>query len=1078
MKEYANILIKLSFFYKKYYTSNLIKGIILFCSLGVLYFLIILYIEFFFWLQPLYRTLLFWAFILVEVILFFTLILKPIAHLFKIRKGINIRQSSKIIGDFFPEVEDKLLNILQLKEQDNETALIVASIEQKAKQIKLIPFTKAIRFKTNARFLKYLIFPGLLWALSLMTGTNKGLSSSLGRVVHHQTAFMPPAPFLFSLEPTSLQVIEGGSYTITVNTIGEIVPKEVRIIYNNQSYFLQEESRGSFFFTFNNVLKPIKFQLVSGDVISQFYMLNVLKPPIIQNVLVDLKYPKYTKKKEEKGTNLRALFVPEGTNITWKVNTHQSDSIDFIENNKRIPFKQTKPSLFSYQYFAKRAIQYQISSSNKDFRDYETLSYSLNIIKDEPPFIVVESDTNSLQKEQAMFAGQISDDYGISNLSVFYYIEEYPKKITRVNLEISKEKVQTFFYQFPNQLDIKEGATYKIYYQVSDNDAINGSKQSVSKTFTYRKKTKEELAYEELKNQRTTIQNLEKSIQNYQQEQQRVQQFQKESQNKRGINWKDKNKIEELIKRQKKNKEMMDRQTDILQKTLYKKRGENQLLNKKKGELQKRIEELKKLNRKNKLLDELQKLMEKLDKDKLLKKTQQLVKQNKQQEKSIERILELMKRFYVEENTIQLANKLEKLSKKQDTITKNNQAGLEEQKEIRKQFNKLTDELEDLYNDNEKLKEPMQLPELDEETKETNEELLKAEKKLKQQQPKAKNNQKKASKSMKTMSQNMQQAISDMEAASIDENIDDLRKILENVVSFSFKQEELIENFKKISMRHPDFGKELKKQNKLKAYFEHIDDSLFVLSLRVPQLSSKIQTELTNVDHSLNRSLEHFSENLFYEGGSSQQQVLTSVNNLSDFLSDFLNNLQNSVGQGKGKPFSLPTLIQQQKNLSEEIKKGLKRNGNKNGEQNRKGEDQLSEELFKIYQEQNRIKNQLHDAIKNQGKVFGKTKDVIKTMEQLEIEILEKGYTQQVLQKMQQLEYELLKHDKASLKQGEEKQKQSQFNTNLYQKKSAEEIKFKKAFYDQIEILNRQSLPLHKDFEKKVQLYFLKKNKE
>ncbi len=331
---------------------------------------------------------------------------------------------------------------------------------------------------------------------------------------------------------------------------------------------------------------------------------------------------------------------------------------------------------------------------------------------------------------------------------------------------------------------------------------------------------------------------------------------------------------------------------------------------------------------------------------------------------------------------------------------------------------------------------------------------------------------------MKTMSQNMQQAISDMEAASIDENIDDLRKILENLVSFSFKQEELIENFKKISTRHPDFGKELKKQNKLKAYFEHIDDSLFVLSLRVPQLSSKIQTELTNVDHSLNRSLEHFSENLFYEGGSSQQQVLTSVNNLSDFLSDFLNNLQNSVGQGKGKPFSLPTLIQQQKNLSEEIKKGLKRNGNKNGEQNRKGEDQLSEELFKIYQEQNRIKNQLHDAIKNQGKVFGKTKDVIKTMEQLEIEILEKGYTQQVLQKMQQLEYELLKHDKASLKQGGEKQKQSQFNTNLYQKKSAEEIKFKKAFYDQIEILNRQSLPLHKDFEKKVQLYFLKKNKE
>ena len=31
---------------------------------------------------------------------------------------------------------------------------------------------------------------------------------------------------------------------------------------------------------------------------------------------------------------------------------------------------------------------------------------------------------------------------------------------------------------------------------------------------------------------------------------------------------------------------------------------------------------------------------------------------------------------------------------------------------------------------------------------------------------------------------------------------------------------------------------------------------------------------------------------------------------------------------------------------------------------------------------------------------------------------------------------------------------------------------------NQIEILNRQSLPLHEDFEKKVKKYFLKKSKD
>ncbi|CAI8305387.1 MAG: Uncharacterised protein [Flavobacterium sp. SCGC AAA160-P02] len=1078
MEEYANIQNKLSFFYKKYYTSNLIKGAILFCSLGALYFLITLYIELFFWLPPLYRTLLFWVFIFMEVILFSKLILIPLAHLLKISKGINELQSSKMIGDFFPEVQDKLLNILQLKESSNETALILASIEQKAQQIKLVPFTNAIRLKKNAAYLKYLLFPILLWAASFLTGTNKDLSSSFGRFVNHKTAFIPPAPFSFSLEKESLQVIQGNSRTITVTIIGDIVPEEVKIVYNNQTYFLQEESRRSFSFTFTNVLEPIRFHLVSGGVASQDYTLNVLKPPTIQNVLVDLKYPKYTKKKEEQGSGSGILIVPEGTKITWQVATHQSDSIYFIEKDKRTPFKQTSPNTFNHKHTARKALQYQISSSNNEFKDYEKLSYSLSVIKDAPPSITVASNIDSLQTDQAMFAGHISDDYGISNLSVFYYIEEYPEKITRVNLESSEEKVQTFFYQFPNQLDIEEGATYKIYYQVSDNDAINGRKQSVSKTFTYRKKTKEELDHEELKKQRAAIQNLEKSIQNYQQEQELVQQFQIESQIKRGFNWNDKKKIEELIKRQKQYEEMMDRQTDLLQETLYKKGRDNQLLNKKKEDLQKRIEELKKLNRKNKLLEELQKATDKLNKEELLQKTKQLAKQNKQQEKSIERILELIKRFYVEEKTVQIANKLEALSKKQDKLTNRKENVLEKQKEIRKQFDNLANELEDVIKENDNLREPMNLPELQEDINNVNEELSNAEIKLNKQQPSAKKNQQRASKIMKKMSQKMQQAISDMQAASIEENTDDLRKILENLVSFSFKQEALLEKFNKISIRHPEFGNELKKQNQLRAYFEHIDDSLFVLSLRIPQLSSKIQTELTNVEYHLNRSLENFSENLFYKGSSSQQQALTSVNNLSDFLSDFLNNLQNSIGSGKGKPFSLPTLIQQQKNLSEEIKKGVKRSENKTGDQKGKAEERVNEEVFKIYQEQSRIKNQLYDAIKNQGKGLGKSMEVLKTMEQLENDILEKGFTQQVLQKMQLLDYELLKLDKASLKQGEEKQKKSKSSTNTYQKKSIREIKFKKLFYDQIEILNRQSLPLHEDFEKKVQLYFLKKNKE
>ncbi len=1105
MQAFTNIQNKLSFFYKKYYTNELIKGLILLFSLGASYLFVTLFIEYFLWLKPVARTILFLVFILVEVYLLFRFILKPILKLIGLQKGISLEQSSKIIGNHFPEVQDKLLNILQLKETSNQSDLLLASIDQKAKEIQPIQFAKAVNFKKNIPYLKYLLIPALIWIISLVSGANNDLSNSFSRVVNYQAEYIPPAPFTFNLQTNSLQVIEGNSFIINVSTNGDVVPEEAKILYNNQEYFMQEKNKGVFFFTFTNVVEPIDFKFKSNKVESITHSLEVIKTPTIQNITVDLDYPNYTGKKDETIDNTGSILVPEGTNIKWLATTNQTDSVAFISNNKRDSFIKKDKNSFQYNLKAKKNIQYQISSSNKELQDFEKLSYKIKVVKDEFPSILIQSNVDSLERGDAQFAGQISDDYGISQLELFYYNQDAPQEKTKITLETTKEKTQTFFYQFPDQLKLQEGIDYEIYFQVSDNDAVNGRKKAISKKFRYRQKTEDEVAQELLQDQKNTIQNLEKSVQNQKQQKKELDEIQKEIQNKKDINWNDKKKVDEFIKRQKQYEQMMERQTENLQETLEEKKEENQTIQEKKQELQKRIEELKKLNKQKKLLDELQKMAEKLDKEELVKKAKQLAQENKQQERSLERILELTKRFYVEEKTMQIANKLDKLSKKQDSLDNTKDKALEKQKAINKEFDKISKELEELFKDNEKLKEPMDIPDLEEEEEETKEELSKSEENLsKQQKSQAKKNQKQASKKMKQISQKMQQAMSDMQANSIDENIDDLRKTLENLVTFSFKQEDLMKKFNEISVRHPDFGKELKKQNELKTYFEHVDDSLYVLSMRLPQLSTKIQTDLSNTHYNLDQSLENFSENRFNSGSSNQQYVITSVNNLSDFLSDLLNNMQNSMnssgkGKGGGKPFSLPTLIQGQKGVSEQMKKGMQKGKGKEGDKKGKGDkegkkgsgdskgngsgegngdnEKLNGELFKIYQQQSALRQQLQDAIKEGGGGNGDAKKVLKTMEQLENDILEKGFTQGTLQRMQQLEYELLKLDKAAFEQGKDKKRKSNTNNTSYQKKKLKELQFKKQFYNQIEILNRQSLPLRENFEKKVQEYFSKKKK-
>jgi hypothetical protein len=93
-------------------------------------------------------------------------------------------------------------------------------------------------------------------------------------------------------------------------------------------------------------------------------------------------------------------------------------------------------------------------------------------------------------------------------------------------------------------------------------------------------------------------------------------------------------------------------------------------------------------------------------------------------------------------------------------------------------------------------------------------------------------------------------------------------------------------------------------------------------------------------------------------------------------------------------------------------------------------------------------------------------------MEDLESEILEKGFNAATLQKMQQLNYELLKLDKAKLEQGKDKKRKSNTNIIENQKKNIKALEFKKLYYNQNEILNRQSLPLQQNFKRKVREYF------
>lgn len=1086
MRAYNNIQEKLELFSKKYYTNELIKGTLLFLTLGLVYLFITIFIEYFLWLQPSFRFMLFGVFILVELLLLLRFIVFPILKLAGLKKGISIEESSKIIGNHFPEIKDKLLNIIQLKEFDTSSDLLLASIEQKSNDIQPISFSKAIDFSSGLKYAVYLLIPVLIWFVSRLSGIDNNLNQSFDRVLDYKTAYSPPAPFEFIVTNKNLKVIQGNSFQVNVKTIGNVVPEEAKIYFNSQEYYLQKATSGNFYYSFENISENKSFYLSANGINSEEYQIQAIKTPSIKNVLLDLAYPAYTNKKNKKISNSGNIDVPQGTIITWNVKTTETDSVGFSYKEVKRNFKKETLDNFSFSKKIINDLAYTISTSNAKLTNYENLAFFITTIKDQAPQITVTSNIDSIARGNAQFLGTISDDYGIDKLELIYSEVGGDNTVIKP-IAIENKSIQNFYLEFPNTITLQEDRNYEIYFKVYDNDIVNGSKVSKSKMFYYKQKSEAAIEEELLEEQKAYLDNLEKSIAKQKKTDQDLTKIQENLQNKANLSWNDQKNIIKLLERQQQYQQIMKRQTRNLKENLEEENAVEETLQEKKENLKKRIEELEKMNKEKELLKELQKLAEKLNKEDLLKKTKELAAQNKQKERSLERILEMTKRYYIEQKMNKIADTLEKLSQTQEKIEKND-SSIEKQEEINKAFENIQKDLEDLEKDNENLKDPMALPEIKDLEKEIEKELEESLSNLKQNEnKKAKEKQKSSSKKMKKMSAKMQQSMEAMSAEMQEEDMESLRQILENLLLFSFDQETLMETFRNTNSSNPDFGRNIKKQYQLKTYFEHIDDSLFTLSMRVPEISSRIQEELANTHYNLDQSLENLVENRMTAGGSNQQYVMTSANTLADILSNTLDAMQNpkegmGKGKGKGKSFSLPDIIQKQEELIQKMENGIKKGEKgKEGEKGKSnnGQEEMDGELFEIYKEQNKLRQSLEEALQKGGTGSGdaKTKKAIQELENLENKILEKGFTKENLEAMKKLNYELLKLETANVEQGKEKQRKSNSNTKEFNENLNKKLKYKSLFYNQNEILNRQSLPLQQKYKKKVQLYFNSSNK-
>lgn len=1048
-KTRGDIYLKLEGFIRKYYKNQIIKGSLLSISFVLAYYLFVVTLEYYGKYSGAIRLGLLVSFIIASLLILIRYIFIPALSLVNIGKRLTNEAASKIIGNHFPEVQDKLINIIQLDGSiDHDNSLILASIEQKTLELKPVDFKSAIDYKKNRKYLKFLIPVFFVFGLTYILYPSI-IQLGTKRIVYYNQVFKNSFPFTITIDGP-LEGIVGEDYVLNFRVEGTELPEKLFIEYNDKKYKAEHLNKHQFSFVFPNIRTDIPFTIYADDEKYDLYSLKAISKPSIKSLQLVIDYPAYLNMKDEVVSNPADLTLPEGTRITWNVVAENASKLIIYKNDSS--FSLNGNGKYSFVYRANQSELVSLLPFNPQSKiiNRDSITTSINVIPDLYPSIEVNESKDSVFISQLNFDGEIKDDYGLRSLKFHYKIIRGDVELdaNNVNIPVGSGIVsQQFSYPFDTKLlNMIPGDRMVYFFEVFDNDGVNGSKSTRSNLMSFSIPSVEEIKKDIDSRNETIKDDLSdsKSISNDLQKQ--IDELQKSLLQKKEVSWDDKKKLEDLLKKQEELKNKMD---DVQKNNQMNDVQKNELNEEEKRLLEKQ-EEINKLfdelndDELKKLMDEMDKMMDKMDKNKMLDMLDKMELNNKDIEKELDRTLALFKEMQFENKLDEAINKLDELIKEQEEFLKDVENKKISDDELKSKQDEIENKMKEALDDINKLKELNEGLEEKKNMEGLDEKLNDMQNQQKESQNQMNNNQR--SKSSKSTSDSKGKAKEakdqlegmqmEMEQESKEENLEDLKQLLDNTLKLSFDQEALISTTNKTNINNPQFKDVLKQQKKLMDDSKVVEDSLLALSKRIIELKSIVNKEVTLVKSNMEKSLLHLEDRNKSSSVQKQQYALTSLNNLALLLAEAINQMQQqmmSSMQSKGsksckKPGSsnpnMEGLLQKQMGLQQkmqEMQGKLKGNVPKNGENG-----DIAKDLVKLATEQESIRKELQELTKDlEGDQKKQINDILKKMEENENDILNKRISSSTINRSEEIKIKMLDSEKALRNQDQDEKRKS-----------------------------------------------------
>lgn len=195
MSSLQEIQINLTTYKKKFYKRQILIGVLIFLATSLSLFLALSFLEYQFWMNSFSRSVLFYFFLIFILGGLILLIIRPLIKFIDVDRSIDDLRAADEISKYFPEVEDRLINLLELGSQNEKhNELINAAIDKKASSLTRIQFSQAVNFSVAKKYLiGTMVVIGCFFLVSFINP--EMINESPKRIANYTREYEKASPF-------------------------------------------------------------------------------------------------------------------------------------------------------------------------------------------------------------------------------------------------------------------------------------------------------------------------------------------------------------------------------------------------------------------------------------------------------------------------------------------------------------------------------------------------------------------------------------------------------------------------------------------------------------------------------------------------------------------------------------------------------------------------------------------------------------------------------------------------------------------------------------------------------------------